>query len=193
MEVGWILLKTCCATMMTGQPSMQQVHAIGDDDENDDDKMIMITIVIIMITIMIILKIWFWKFLYHWVIIFLFVLFWVFLSSTYAHLFCSSVFCQRVSQHKGKKKALINSVLTWLCRQWLCFTSLSVPSPGEGQTQVEKKTFRELRSAVEQYAAAMKAMGISKGDRVVGELGLFSRWALKWPVWGSWPPGWPSG
>ena len=32
-----------------------------------------------------------------------------------------------------------------------------------------KKTHKELRDAVAQFAAAMKAMGITKGDRVVGK------------------------
>ena len=42
-------------------------------------------------------------------------------------------------------------------------------SSGEGQTEVVNKTHKELRAAVAQFAAAMKAMGISKGDRVVGK------------------------
>jgi acetoacetyl-CoA synthetase len=40
--------------------------------------------------------------------------------------------------------------------------------PGEGQKSVVKKTFSELRKTVARFAAAMRAMGVAKGDRVVG-------------------------
>ena len=45
---------------------------------------------------------------------------------------------------------------------------------GEGQTEVSKKTHKELRDAVAKFAAAMRAMGITKGDRVVGKFSHYS-------------------
>ena len=40
---------------------------------------------------------------------------------------------------------------------------------GEGSTEIKKTTFRQLRQNVAKFAAAMKAMGIQNGDRVVGK------------------------
>lgn len=40
---------------------------------------------------------------------------------------------------------------------------------GEGQPDVVKKTHKELKESVSVFASAMKAMGIKKGDRVVGK------------------------
>ncbi|XP_005109630.1 acetoacetyl-CoA synthetase [Aplysia californica] len=44
----------------------------------------------------------------------------------------------------------------------------AIYASGEGQTEVRRKTFRELRQSVAQYAAAMRRFGVQKGDRVVG-------------------------
>ncbi|KAK7087117.1 acetoacetyl-CoA synthetase-like [Littorina saxatilis] len=44
---------------------------------------------------------------------------------------------------------------------------VAVYATGEGQSVVSK-THEELRQSVAQYAAAMRAMGVTKGDRVVG-------------------------
>ncbi|KAL8569148.1 hypothetical protein ACOMHN_020275 [Nucella lapillus] len=44
----------------------------------------------------------------------------------------------------------------------------AIYATGEGQGRVVKKTHRELRDSVARFAAAMRAMGIRKGDRVVG-------------------------
>ena len=38
----------------------------------------------------------------------------------------------------------------------------------EGRDEVRRRTFAELYDEVAVYAAAMKKMGIEKGDRVVG-------------------------
>lgn len=45
---------------------------------------------------------------------------------------------------------------------------IAIYATGEGQDKIVKKTFKELRNSVAQYAAAMRAIGIRKGDRVVG-------------------------
>ncbi|BFZ04719.1 hypothetical protein BsWGS_07758 [Bradybaena similaris] len=45
---------------------------------------------------------------------------------------------------------------------------VAIYSTGEGQTSVKRKTHRELRQSVAAYAAAMRHMGVQKGDRVVG-------------------------
>ena len=39
---------------------------------------------------------------------------------------------------------------------------------GEGEKEVRKLTFAELRDRVAMYAAALKAVGVQKGDCVVG-------------------------
>lgn len=41
--------------------------------------------------------------------------------------------------------------------------------PGEGSEEIAKVTFQELRQQVALFAAAMRKMGVKKGDRVVGE------------------------
>lgn len=45
---------------------------------------------------------------------------------------------------------------------------VAIYASGEGQDQILKKTFRELKQSVALYAAAMRRCGINKGDRVVG-------------------------
>lgn len=40
---------------------------------------------------------------------------------------------------------------------------------GEGREEIVKVTFEELRQQVALYAAAMRKMGVKKGDRVVGK------------------------
>ncbi|XP_055957561.1 acetoacetyl-CoA synthetase isoform X1 [Patella vulgata] len=45
---------------------------------------------------------------------------------------------------------------------------IAIYSTGEGQAEVKTKTFHQLRHDVSVYAAAMRAMGIQTGDRVVG-------------------------
>lgn len=42
-------------------------------------------------------------------------------------------------------------------------------SPGEGKEEIVKVTFEELRQEVALFAAAMRKMGVKKGDRVVGK------------------------
>ena len=50
---------------------------------------------------------------------------------------------------------------------------LTLLATGEGQNIIGRKTFSELRQGVARMAAAMKAIGIHKGDRVAGRF-LFS-------------------
>ncbi|XP_059174105.1 acetoacetyl-CoA synthetase-like [Physella acuta] len=45
---------------------------------------------------------------------------------------------------------------------------IAVYATGEGQKEVKRKTHKELRQYVAQFAAAMKKLGVQKGDRVVG-------------------------
>ncbi|KAK7494055.1 hypothetical protein BaRGS_00014713 [Batillaria attramentaria] len=45
---------------------------------------------------------------------------------------------------------------------------VAIYATGEGHGEVITKTHAELRASVARYAAAMRAMGITKGDRVVG-------------------------
>ncbi|XP_025089979.1 acetoacetyl-CoA synthetase-like isoform X2 [Pomacea canaliculata] len=45
---------------------------------------------------------------------------------------------------------------------------IAIYSAGEGQPVPVKKTHRQLRQSVALFAAAMRAMGVKKGDRVVG-------------------------
>lgn len=44
-----------------------------------------------------------------------------------------------------------------------------VLSSGEGREEIAKVTFEELRQQVALFAAAMRKMGVKKGDRVVGK------------------------
>ena len=39
----------------------------------------------------------------------------------------------------------------------------------EGREEVKKRTYNELHERVTMYAAAMRNMGVQKGDRVVGK------------------------
>ena len=41
-------------------------------------------------------------------------------------------------------------------------------NPVEGREEVRRRTFAELHDDVAVYAAALKKMGVQKGDRVVG-------------------------
>ncbi|XP_002738477.1 acetoacetyl-CoA synthetase-like [Saccoglossus kowalevskii] len=45
---------------------------------------------------------------------------------------------------------------------------VAIYAAAEGKEEVEKLTFHELRQTVAQYAAALKKIGVKKGDRVVG-------------------------
>lgn len=45
-------------------------------------------------------------------------------------------------------------------------------SAGEGREEIVKVTFEELRQQVALFAAAMRKMGVRKGDRVVGRCPL---------------------
>ncbi|XP_077995302.1 acetoacetyl-CoA synthetase-like [Glandiceps talaboti] len=45
---------------------------------------------------------------------------------------------------------------------------VAVYAAGEGKREVERVTFHELREIVAAYAAALRQMGVQKGDRVVG-------------------------
>ena len=69
---------------------------------------------------------------------------------------------------------LLKSIVETAIQEWkkslrnleriFCFVCL-----GEGRDTVETRTFHELKQRVAKFAAAMKKMGIKKGDRVVGK------------------------
>ena len=48
------------------------------------------------------------------------------------------------------------------------YSAVFVVIAGEGEKEVRKLTFAELRDRVAMYAAALKAVGVQKGDCVVG-------------------------
>ncbi|CAG5124946.1 unnamed protein product [Candidula unifasciata] len=75
------------------------------------------------------------------------------------------------------KKKSISEIPEWFRGSRLNFAEnilrfdddrVAVYSTGEGRSSVRRKTHRELRQSVAAYAAAMRHMGVQKGDRVVG-------------------------
>ena len=68
--------------------------------------------------------------------------------------------------------------------------SIPLLFPGEGKEEIAKVTFEELRQQVALFAAAMRKMGVRRGDRVVGGcFWLLSLWeqGTGWEeMWWSW-------
>lgn len=64
-------------------------------------------------------------------------------------------------------------LLSWLTQvpSFMACACLSCPVlfSGEGREEIVKVTFGELRQQVALFAAAMRKMGVKKGDRVVGK------------------------
>lgn len=86
----------------------------------------------------------------------------------------SQPFSEVIDKSKG-----ISEIPTWFRGSRLNFAEnllrynddrVAVYSTGEGLgiKGIQKKTFKELRSSVARYAAAMRKMGVKSGDRVVG-------------------------
>ncbi|XP_078339308.1 acetoacetyl-CoA synthetase-like [Crassostrea virginica] len=86
----------------------------------------------------------------------------------------SQMYSEVIDKSKG-----ISEIPTWFQGSRLNFAEnllrynddrVAVYMTGEGLgiKGVQKKTFRELRSSVARYAAAMRKMGVRSGDRVVG-------------------------
>ncbi|KAK7802337.1 hypothetical protein U0070_025289 [Myodes glareolus] len=76
-------------------------------------------------------------------------------------------YAENLLRHKENDK-----VALYVARPFLHDLCLSCPVlfSGEGREEIVKVTFGELRQQVALFAAAMRKMGVKKGDRVVGYL-----------------------